>query len=299
MKRSGKILLAAGIILCAAGAGLGVAGWMTGGKTYIAKADLNSMDAAAVRDDHYKAMTMDKTKLEDIREVQIHLKDIDLEIQPSEDENYYLSYQLENDYASDPIEYEVTDGVLKLDENIKEKLYFVHIDLDFIEYLSGGHDLDDYEDRVTLYVPKGQTLAGGSIKIDDGDMTAREVSWQKVELQLASGDLSLRDTAIADSEITVFDGDIVADNLTVTGEVTMLDRDGDVMLTLNPETMEQLTMILDTMDGEIYHSGSITGDMYREGEDKIHFERQGSENGGKLTVKANDGDIMVKLKQDY
>ncbi len=292
MKRSGKILLTAGIILCAAGAGLGIVGWLTGGKTYIAKADLNSMDAAATRDN--KPIVMEKTKLDDIREVQIHLKDIDLEMQPSEDDHYYLSYQLENDYASDPIEYEVADGVLKLDENIKEKLYVVHVDLDFIEFLSGDYDIDDYEDRVTLYVPKGQMLDGGSIKIDDGDMTARGVGWQKVDLQLASGDLTIRDAAIADSEITVLDGDIMADNLTVTGEVAMLDRDGDVMLAMNPETMENVTMVLDTMDGEIYNSGNIVGDMYREGEDKAHFERQGSENGGKLTVKANDGDIMVK-----
>lgn len=133
MKKTNKRLLAAGGIFCAVGIlffGIGVA---SGGRNYVKTADLNRISGAAMMDSSDSHAILSKTEINAFSSLNIDLKNIDLDIQSSDDDNFYISYNIETNDGMLPLSYQVQNNALNIVEKKGHESYsYIHIDINSI-----------------------------------------------------------------------------------------------------------------------------------------------------------------------
>ena len=98
MKKTNKRLLAAGGIFCAVGILFFGAGVASGGRNYIKSADLNRISGTATMDSSDSHAILSKTKLDAFSAVNIDLRNLDLDVKESDDDNFYIAYNIETDF---------------------------------------------------------------------------------------------------------------------------------------------------------------------------------------------------------
>lgn len=191
MKKMVRGMLISGAVVCAIGVGMFCVGAAFGGSEYVAKADLNKLDANARLDG---GIRLEKTKIDGFDRIDAALNDANFSILPSEDQNYYLSYKIHREKTSEPVKYEVKDNTLKLTEkNIKQGVVVLDIDIGFISWLLGEQEKLFEEDEVILYVPENKILKGTKIVLRDGDLDAQSLMIQgNMEIESSYGDVSLQ-----------------------------------------------------------------------------------------------------------
>lgn len=290
MRKKVKGLLAAGIVLCVAGAGLFALGAGMGGLAYVGEADLNSMDADAGT----KTAAMEKTKIEGFHRIEAELQDIDLKILPSGDQNYYLSYGIFQTESDDPLEYRVENDTLVLSGN-PQNHKFIQIDISYLSYLLGGSETPYKDNEVVLYVPENTVLEDSRIKLDDGDLEASDLSCLDVEMQFRYGSLSLGHTSVENCVIELSDGDLEAENLMVQGSLEIENSYGDVELQLEEACRDVLSMDLKTKYGEIDVSEDLEKAGYlTEKDDQAGYKKTSGSSDGVLKIESSDGDIILE-----
>ncbi len=328
MRKNVKGLFVAGIVLCAAGAGLFAVGAATGGIPYAKASDLNKMNGKAKIQEN---AVMEKTKLEPIDRLEIQLGDADLEILPSGDENYYLSYTLPNAKTEEALSYKEEDGCLMLSDN-RSNGKFIQIDISFISWMLGGRESME-ENKVTLYVPETSAFENSRIEISDGDLELEGSSWKNTELELHYGDIELKDcifdggkivssdgsmeaqdlelkdlqmefrygdvewnrVSAKDCGMKLSDGNLEAEKLDITGNLEIRNAYGDVEVQLADACREALSMELQTKYGDIELADDLSGEgRFTEQEDKASYERTVQDGRGMLTVEVSDGNIEVE-----
>ena len=138
MKKTNKRLLVAGGILCAIGVlflGVGVA---SGGKNYVKTADLNRISGNAMMDSSDSHVILSKTKINSFSSVNVDLRNLDLDVKESDDENFYIAYNIETNKGMLPLSYQVQDDTLNLVEKKGNESYsYIHIDINFIQEMLG------------------------------------------------------------------------------------------------------------------------------------------------------------------
>lgn len=211
MKKYAKIGLISGVVLCVAGGVLVGIGTAAGGRAYVRAADLNSMDGR-VREEEF--LTMEKTKLEEIRELELDITDLDVSIQPSGDDNYYLEYRLDSNRGKRSISYEVQDGILHLKEENEDRNKMFMIDISFLSDLMNGKERREKREHVTLYVPEGKELDRCSAEIGDGDLEVSGLACAQVSLTVHSGDLKIKNASLKNGLVSINDGDLEAETVT-------------------------------------------------------------------------------------
>lgn len=250
MKKSSKIGLGIGGAMCVSGLVLFGVGMSSGGGEYVIASDINDMNGNI---QEQKVFTMKKTKLEDIHTAEIDLEELKLTIKPSEDENYYLEYQVKAKKGKNPLEYTVENGTLNVTETIEEKFYLISLDLSFLNEWIGNPQKESREE-VVLYVPsnkkldyffaemgeydfyaeglnskeadirveygdfviKNSVLDRGSIVVENGGMEADQVEWNEMDVTLQYGSLFVNNSKWDDSSIKVEDGDLESNQLSCT-----------------------------------------------------------------------------------
>ena len=108
-KETNKRLLVAGGILCAIGVlflGVGVA---SGGKNYVKTADLNRISGNAMMDSSDSHVILSKTKINSFSSVNVDLRNLDLDVKESDDENFYIAYNIETNKGMLPLSYQVQE----------------------------------------------------------------------------------------------------------------------------------------------------------------------------------------------
>ncbi|MDO4321457.1 MAG: DUF4097 family beta strand repeat-containing protein [Lachnospiraceae bacterium] len=329
MQKRVKGLLVAGGVLSAVGIGLFAVGAGMGGIAYVGAADLNKIDGNAKKQE---SIVMEKTKIEAFGQIKADLSDIDLKILPSEDQNYYMSYEIYRPGNDEPLEYRVENGTMKLSEHSGNGKLF-QIDIGFISYLLGKREILDRDSEVVLYVPKNTVFEDSEIKIGDGDlemegfsgknteltlsygdmklrecmfengviasadgdMEASGLSCKGTQLQFQYGDLSLDEVSLEDCTVKQSDGDMEADRLKVAGNLELKNSYGDIELQLSGECRETLSMSLKTSYGEINVSEDLgKGGRLVSQDDKASYEKTAEAAEGMLKAELSDGDITLK-----
>ena len=138
MKKTNKRLLAAGCILCAAGVlffGIGVA---SGGRNYVKSADLNRISGTATMDSSDSHAILSKTKIDAFSSVNVDLRNLDLDVKESDDDNFYIAYNIETNNGMLPLSYQVQDDSLNIVEKKGNESYsYIHIDINFLQEMLG------------------------------------------------------------------------------------------------------------------------------------------------------------------
>ena len=123
MKKTNKRLLAAAGIFCAVGIlffGVGIA---SGGRNYVKTADLNRISGTAMMDSSDSHAILSKTEIDAFSSVNVDLKNLDLDIKSSDDDRFYISYNIETNDGMLPLSYQVQNGVLNVVEKKGHESY--------------------------------------------------------------------------------------------------------------------------------------------------------------------------------
>lgn len=228
-----KNFLIIGTVFCALGTVLFASGIAAGGREYIKNTDLNTYNGSfsSAKSDGSHAI-LEKKKIDSFQNLNASLKHMDFAVRESEDENYYMSYNVETVKGVIPVSWQTADGTLNLSEkNGKSASGYMQIDIGFLqEFLTDGHvsdDADMIENQIILYIPRDQTIENFSCQMNQGDFTLDSLNCQNLQLQTSTGDISLKNLHVKGGTISDKDGDISITDSSL--ENTKLDASlGDV-----------------------------------------------------------------------
>lgn len=309
MKKTNKRLLAAGGIFCAVGIlffGVGVA---SGGRNYVKTADLNRISGAAMMDSSDSHAILSKTEINAFSSLNIDLKNIDLDIQSSDDDNFYISYNIETNDGILPLSYQVQNNALNIVEKKGHESYsYIHIDINFLQEMLGQSHVIENSNKVTVYIPKKTDLSSFSCKMgygdmnvesvnaqkaviqnDDGDVTISGCSFENLELSTDLGDLNIKDTALTDSQIKMMDGDVNAENVSFNGKSTFNSSLGDITLSVPEKNLTALSIQAEASDIDIPEKlGSVMTD---EDDNQLVTSEKKTQNS--LQLQSTDGEIRI------
>ena len=309
MKKTNKRLLVAGGILCAIGVlflGVGVA---SGGKNYVKTADLNRISGNAMMDSSDSHVILSKTKINSFSSVNVDLRNLDLDVKESDDENFYIAYNIETNKGMLPLSYQVQDDTLNLVEKKGNESYsYIHIDINFLQEMLGQSHVIENSNKVTVYIPKKTDLSSFSCKMgygdmnvesvnaqkaviqnDDGDVTISGCSFENLELSTDLGDLNIKDTALTDSQIKTMDGDVNAENVSFNGKSTFNSSLGDITLSIPEKNLTSLSIQAEASDIDIPEKlGSVITD---EDDNQLVTSEKKTQNS--LQLQNTDGEIRI------
>lgn len=210
MEKRIKIGLIVGIILSLLGVILFLIGYISGGRKYMETADLNRLNGKAKWEDKKPDLILEKTKLESFQTIQADLDDTNFFIQPSNDENYYISYQIRSKKEKNPISYNIEDEILKITEEKVPQFYFFHVDMKFLMDMFQKEAVEDYQEQITIYVPKQTKFQNCQIGLQDGCAAMNGFHCEKSKIELEYGDFISENASFSESSIALKDGNIRA-----------------------------------------------------------------------------------------
>ena len=334
MNRTTKKFLIAGTVLCAAGLVMFGAGAVTGGKKYVANADLNVISGAATLVSNDNHAILEKTELDSLSQVNADLHNIDFRVEPSSDSKFYISYNIETSDGLLPLSYQVSDaGVLNIAESKGNSSFsYIHIDINFLQMMLGQTSVIENTNQVTLYVPKNQKLDSFSCKMGDGNLNIKTLDCKNMTLSGNYGDITLKDLDISRGTVTSSDGDInIKDSLIRNtsvqtdygdvklqntscnnGEIYLADGDlsttgtsfaghnaitsdlGDITLGISADNLKQLSISAVTSLGDLHVPDSLKGTLI--GNDDVNTYARTLDSGNLLDITSSDGDIRITEK---
>lgn len=302
MKTWLKTTLITGVLCCAVGAVLFAAGTVTGGKSYVQLADLNTLSGSAQKDDSSRIAVRNKQKLSDVDALDLNLDSLDLKIVPSADDSCYLSYRIATNAGKKPLVYSVSNGTLHLKENDVSNVY-VHVDIDFLtDFLSRGKLPEEEEDAQTviLSVPqdklkqlnisssygdislRGVSADSGSIQCANGDIELEHCQLFNLKLNNDYGDVEMDHCTVDTADISLSNGEFDAESTVFSGKNTLTNDYGDISISDTRENLNALTIQADTSYGDI-----STPDA----DDTTAYHHDGTK--GSLQIHASNGDIDI------
>lgn len=309
MKKTNKRLLAAGGILCAVGVlffGVGVA---SGGKNYVKSADLNRISGTATMYSSDSHAILSKTKIDSFSSVNVDLRNLDLDVKESDDNNFYIAYNIETNDGMLPLSYQVQDDTLNIVEKKGHESYsYIHIDINFLQEMLGQSHVIENSNKVTVYIPKKNDLSSFSCKMgygdldieslntkqaviqnDDGDIKIAGGTFKNLELKDELGDLKIKDATLINGQIEMDDGDIKAENVTFTGKNEIKSTLGDITLSIPEKTLADLS--IEAEASEINIPEELDKVMTDEDDEQIVASENKTQNS--LEIKSDDGEVTI------
>lgn len=309
MKKTNKRLLAAGRILCAVGVlffGVGVA---SGGKNYVKSADLNRISGTATMDSSDSHAILSKTKIDSFSSVNVDLRNLDLDVKESDDNNFYIAYNIETNDGMLPLSYQVQNDTLNIVEKKGHESYsYIHIDINFLQEMLGQSHVIENSNKVTIYIPNKNDLSSFSCKMgygdldieslntkqsviqnDDGDIKIAGGTFKNLELKDELGDLKIKDATLINGQIEMDDGDIKAENVTFTGKNEIKSTLGDITLSIPEKTLADLSVEAEA--SEINIPEELGKVMTDEDDEQIVASENKTQNS--LEIKSDDGEVTI------
>ena len=313
MKKTNKHLLAAGGIFCAVGIlffGVGVA---SGGRNYVKTADLNRISGAAMMDSSDSHAILSKTEIHSFSSLNVDLKNLDLDIKVSDDDRFYISYNIETTDGMLPLSYQVQNDALNIvEKNGHESSSYIHIDINFLQEMLGQSHVIENSNKVTVYIPKKTDLSGFSCKMgygdinveslnaqktviqsEDGDITISDSTFNNLELSADLGDLKIKDTTFTNSQFEMMDGDVKAENVTFNEKNEFTSDLGDITLSIPKKTLSTLSIEAEASEINIPEKlGQVMTD-----EDDNQLVNSENKTQNSLQLESKDGDIQITAEK--
>ena len=221
--------------------------------------------------------------------------------------------------AKNPLSYSIKNHTLTLKENGNTGAsYTVSVDISFLQPLLSGKNMASYMDEksnyknyVTLYLPKGKLLSSAKVNLgygdlslnnaslntaditlDDGDFIADTITVNSGTISLSYGDCDFKKASLSNTTVKSADGDISMNNLYLSEKVKLALSYGDAMLTLNDSTKKTAGFDLIAHYGTI-NTSSLTG-SHTEKDDEETFKSEPKDGKTTLSINSEDGDITIK-----
>lgn len=185
------------------------------------------------------AYTIEKTKIDSFTNVELKVGSYaDIRIQPSDDGQFYLEYNLDGDYGEP--QYTVKQDTLALTHRATPQhgIYFFKL---------GFSDDDMINAYITLYVPKNQDMGRLSIFNDSGDVSVEGLTFGTTKMDVDYGNVNLQDTIFDDLDLKAESGNVKADSL-IAKSILLENEYGDV--SLKDVSAEEADLTLESGDLE-------------------------------------------------
>lgn len=315
MKTITKKILIVSSCLMAAGVVIGGIGFIIGGRPGI---QITS-EGISSTPSNSEPCQLKKTKLDSFSEAKITVDSYaDIQILPSDDNNYYLEYRLDKSYGKP--KYTVDDDVFTF-QHQNLGVHFLSIGILYFDDLS-----DTY---VHLYVPKGKVIEYMHLYNDTGDVSISDVNFTEskiavdyggltldhtrfgsLDLHLDSGDFTTEDTKISDltlkneygnNELNQYKGDFITAKLDTSSltidavELKSLDCDveyGDVDLTL-PGKLDDYTFDISVEYGDIQLPDGAPKGHFRDRDDEEEYYQTNGDGKRLIHIESDTGDVEI------
>ena len=313
MKKTNKSLLAVGGILCAIGVVFFGVGAASGGINYVKSADLNKISGTATMDSGDNHAILDKTKIDAFSSVNVDLQNLNLDVKESDDENFYIAYNIETNNGVLPLSYQVQGDTLTIAEQKENDWHsHIHIDISFFQEIFGQTQVIEDSNKVTVYIPKKNDMSSffckmeyGDLDIESlnvkeaeieneyGDITIAGSSFKNMELKANFGNLKMKDSTVSGGQIEMADGDIKAENMIFTGENTITSSLGDITLSVPQKTLAALSVKAEASELNVPEElGKVVTD-----EDDTQSVDSENKMPNSLKIKSKDGKITIKAEE--
>lgn len=313
MKLWAKVCLITGTACTITGAALCGIGIVGHGLNYLCTADLNTFSRSA--GNSATPVVLEKTKMDSFQSLDLSLETLDLEILPSEDENFYLSYTVSRSDNEDPISWEVKNNALSLSENTSRNSgHYFHIDIGFLTELANHRNPEGVDiDSVRLYLPKGTVLSDAHISGNYGEMLLSDLSVEKGTITLPDGSLDIKNcklknctvtskfgdvdvtsSALTNCTFTLSDGDADFENVVFDGKNHVSCELGDISVESNHHSLLQLNLTASTDLGSIDLDDDLEKDFMKTAGDSECVIHTNKNNSSELTLHSDDGDIELE-----
>ena len=321
MRKTIKTLLGIGGAFCLIGALLFGIGFTSGGTKYVHATDLNSMNAQADNKKPANRFALKKTEIPDFTSLDVNLEDSDFYIKESPNEKSYIEYAQATKDKKNPLSYSVENGTLTLKESGNTSAsYHITVDISFLQAILSSKNMADYtnqksnyENFVTLYLPKDKLVSSAKIylgygdffiknaafdvadiKLEDGDFDADTFTANSGKLTFSYGDCDLKKVSLGNVSLTSADGDFTVNELNLSGKTKIALSYGDAVITLNDSTKKVSGLDLATHYGTINASG-LSGNKTIDDDDDVNIFQTDSKDGKtNLVIDSKDGDITIK-----
>lgn len=289
------------------GAALIFAGYLTNGRAYVAHANLNSLKWNARNDDSSNIITLPKTKLDAYQTLQVSLSNLNLAICPSENDTFYIAWEISSANGETPVSYELKDNTLTVTEASHTDHSYIHVDISFLTSLLSGKGISYPADTVYLYIPKqqlnqisvnnelgnfsadGLQVKTGTLSISDGDASLTNCQLSGITIENELGDLSITDSILDTCTVAMDDGDLKLTGNQYLNDITITNTLGNVTIKNPSDTLTDIGLHLTTSLGEIHLpealSSTISGDI-------TSYNQEGT-GSTDLTINCKDGDIRL------
>ena len=255
---------------------------------------------------------LSKTKINSFSSLNVDLRNLDLDVKESDDENFYIAYNIETIKGLLPHSYQVQDDTLNLVEKKRNQSYsYIHIDINFLQEMLGQSHVIENSNKVTVYIPKENDMSSFSCKMGYGDINAESLNTHKAELQSEDGeitisdstfknlelsadlgDLEINDTILTNSQIEMMDGDVKAENISFSGENEFTSDLGDITLSIPKKTLSTLSIEAEASEINIPEElGNVTTD-----EDDTQLISSENKAQNSLQIENKDGDIKITVE---
>lgn len=192
--KSSKKMLKWGMLFILFGLIMITIGLLLDGKKYVVQADLNSLNwqqQTAIPGE----VIVEKEPLADFLAVDAQLAWADIAIEPSDNEQAFISYHIMNQDNRGQIGYQVENSQLTIQQGTPTN-HLVTIDLSFIRYLFDSEIVKGaQETQLTLYLPK-KTYKRIAVNNEVGGITIRNLIAEEANLQSSTGVINLTNSQI-------------------------------------------------------------------------------------------------------
>lgn len=278
MKRWIRNLLIAGIVMSFVGIAMLIICFVTGGTGY-----LMGYDNKQVGNLGLYQFASDKQVIEgEIKSLDINVEVADLELRLSEDDKYYIEYNVSNSVNQNPLLISQKSGNLSITTAYDRPA--INVDArgimeEILRKIKGDYvsRFDGEDEIIVLYVPKdsetGMGLISGNISMQTGDFKCKNVDISKLYLDNQVGDVELI-------------------NVKVSNELNVNTETGDIAVKLEDDSRKVAYISAYTETGDILvdlpsEHGEFSGSF----KSKIGSDK---EDAPKVSLHAETGDIEIK-----
>lgn len=280
-----KIILKTSIGLMILGGITLALGVVTGGKEYIANADLNDLALKDKTSDSSNLMlTMEP--LNDFNQIMMDIDFANIEILPSEDNQSYLSYQIVNENHPQSLEYQVDKDTLRITK--KRNQWDAYIDISFVSHLFSSETTKKVDEtKITLYLSKDKELSELTLAIIKGDLRIQQLNSLSTDIYLEMGDLEINNSHLNQAKVVSDLGNITGSQLMISGNSLFESEMGDIQLELLPKTLKTTQFSLQTELGTL-QIPNLSGDLTE------HTFDSTQEFPNTLRITSELGDIILR-----
>lgn len=240
MKTSKKTILLLSAVFIVIGVVITIIGIALGGKPGFSIGSNGIQSASQKESDNF---FLKKTPLESFQNIDMEVAYSDIEILPSQDDNYYLEYVLKSENGKPT--YQVANNTFTFRQNSTKSFSF-----DFAIF-----DSEYLDTHLKLYIPNKQVIDSFHVSSDSGDVSIKQVTMNSMNLELAYGDLALNHIIGNTLNVKMDSGEMEVSNSEVK-DVTAENSYGDV--TFEHITADAMVLTIDSGDLEINNAKLTT-----------------------------------------